>query len=81
MNIINGFLTIPGKIQLDLNLGSPGITPTADGYRVQLPDMRTEIILRRMGDGATGELVSKGMGARVVFDVDDLDGFLAALRA
>lgn len=81
MNIINGFLTIPGQIQIDLNLGSPGITPTADGYRVNLPDMATEIILRRVGSGATGELVSRGMGVRVVFDVDDLEGFVAGLRA
>jgi len=62
MNIINGFLTIPGEIQIDLNLGTPGIIETDEVNLIQLPDIRIEIILRRVGHGATGELVSKGIG-------------------
>lgn len=78
MNIINGFLTIPGQIQIDLNLGTPGITETEDGYLIKLPDMQTEITLRKMSEGYAGELTSRGMGARVLFDLtnDEVTEFL-----
>lgn len=81
MNIINGFLTIPGQIQIDLNLGTPGIIETDKGYLIQLPDMRTEIALRKTSEGYTGELTSKGMGATVVFDVGNIDGFLRLISS
>lgn len=80
MNIINGFLTIPGQIQIDLNLGAPGITETDDGYLIQLPDMRTAIALRRTAEGYTGELTSRGMGAAVLFDVVDIEVFFKLIR-
>ena len=80
MNIINGFLTIPGQIQIDLNLGAPGITETDYGYLIQLPDMRTEIALRKISEGYTGELTSKGMGASILFDVSDIKEFLSVLK-
>ena len=80
MNIINGFFTIPGQIQIDLNLGDPGITETDDGYLIQLPDMRTEIALRKTSEGYTGELTSKGMGASILFDVSNIEEFLSLLK-
>ena len=81
MNIINGFLTIPGQIQIDLNLGTPGITETEDGYLIQLPDMRTEIALRKTSEGYTGELTSKGMGATLLFDIGDIEEFKRVLAS
>lgn len=80
MNIVNGFLTIPGQIQIDLNLGTPGIRDTEDGYLVELPDMTTTITLKRIEEGYAGRLESKGMGASLLFTVKNIEAFFAALR-
>ena len=81
MNLINGFLTISGQIQIDLNLGSPGIKETPDGYLIELPDMVTKITLKQTAEGYSGELTSRGMGASVLFFVKDVELFLAALKS